>query len=305
MDSKVDRSPLAEGLKRKILFISGKGGVGKTCVSLALARALSENHAKKKILWVTFEDPATPLGVLKQTRDNLWELNCESSVAFEEYIELKLGIPALAKVFTQNKLMKYLAKAAPGIHELVLLGKVWYERSHYDHVIVDMPSTGYGLAMFQSTRNFSQLFQGGPLHNDAEDMLKSFKNPSECAQIIISLPEEMPLQESLELDQFLLKLFPNNPPFFLVNRVFPHLAADDPERMEQLGTPPTWMSPIPKDGEDYAFRRSILEKHNLRLLSDANISWSELEFIAPDAERTQESIVHGITHEILQRGYLR
>jgi anion-transporting ArsA/GET3 family ATPase len=290
---------LLQALNRKILFVSGKGGVGKTCVSRALAQLLARSRPRKKILWVTFEDPSRPLGVLEQTAKNLWELNCESSSAFEEYIGLKLKIPSLAKLFTQNKLMRYLAKAAPGIHELVLLGKVWFERNHYDHVVVDMPSTGYGLAMFQSTRNFSKLFQGGPLHNDAEDMLKSFHDATECAQIIVALPEEMPLQESLELNTFLLELFPHNPPFFIVNRVFPHLGDD---QAEQLGPPPSWSSPLAQDGKDYAIRRSLLEKHNLRLLSEHSIRWTEIEFIPPDSKNTQQSVVAGMVEDLMTKG---
>ena len=57
---------------------------------------------------------------------------------------------------------------------MVLLGKIWFERGHYQHIVVDMPSTGYGLAMFQSTDNFVKLFRAGPLYQDAVAMMKTF-----------------------------------------------------------------------------------------------------------------------------------
>ena len=134
-------------LTKKLIFICGKGGVGKTSVSKALALTLSKKGLKT--LWVAFEDPLKPPGELLEISPTLWHLNCESITAFEEYVGLKIGVPSLTKIFLQNKLMRYMAKAAPGIHDLVLLGKIWFERKNYDHIVLDMPSTGYGLAMFQ------------------------------------------------------------------------------------------------------------------------------------------------------------
>jgi anion-transporting ArsA/GET3 family ATPase len=182
---------------RKLLFIGGKGGVGKTVVSQAIALRL--NQQGRRVLWCAFEDPVLPLHQMQEVRPGLFHINCDPAQSFEEYAALKIKVAGLARIFLQNKLMRYLSKAAPGIHELVLLGKVWYERQNFDHVVVDMPSTGYGLAMFQSTRNFANLFQGGPVHKDAEQMLRTFDHPDECGHLVVSLPEEMPLRESLEL----------------------------------------------------------------------------------------------------------
>ncbi len=247
-------------LHRKLIFVSGKGGVGKTVVSEALARSLASTG--KKVLWVSFEDPFIPAGETRQLEPSLWHLNCEAGRAFEEYVELKIPVSRLARVFVENKLMRYLAKAAPGIHELVLLGKVWHERQNYDHVIVDMLSTGYGVAMFQATSNFSTLFQGGPIQKDALEMLETFGDPSVTGQLIVALPEEMPLTEGLELSDLLTGLFPNNPPAFVVNRCFPTLEtgpAVDPE---------SWNKPFAENSLDYVVKRGQLEAFNLRLWKD-------------------------------------
>ncbi|MEK6580388.1 MAG: ArsA-related P-loop ATPase, partial [Bdellovibrionota bacterium] len=104
--------PLTQVIHRKLLFITGKGGVGKTAVSLALAKTVSEQGLR--VLWVTFEDPNRPAGEIKKLSPTLSELNCDAGRAFEEYAGLKIGISKLAHIFVGNKLMQYLSKAAPG-----------------------------------------------------------------------------------------------------------------------------------------------------------------------------------------------
>jgi hypothetical protein len=282
---------LSEVIGRNLLFVSGKGGVGKTAVSQAIALLLSQQG--KRTLWATFEDPLQPAGELKQKGPKLWHLNCDATLAFEEYAAMKIGAARLTRLFLQNKLMRYLAQAAPGIHELVLLGKIWHERNLYDHVIVDMPSTGYGLAMFQSTVNFARLFRGGPVHRDAEAMLATFRDPRVCGQLIVALPEEMPLRESIELGEFLTGLFPKNPPAYLVNRVFP--GADTGAAQQN---PDRWTTPLASSPQEYCLRRAALETFNLRLWKDASISYDLLRYIPPPEENALPQIVSGLAEQL-------
>lgn len=287
---------------RKLLFVGGKGGVGKTVVSQAIA----QTHAQSglRTLWVTFEDPTRPLGELKVVAKNLWHLNCESSVAFEEYAALKIGIPKLSRIFVQNKLMRYLSQAAPGIHELVLLGKVWYERSHYDRVVVDMPSTGYGLAMFQSTDNFARLFKGGPIHHDAEAMLATFRDPQQTGHLIVALPEEMPLVESIELNDYLLGLFPLNPPALLVNRRFPRLELSQTGEPLAEDPPASWENPLASSALDYARKRGVLETHNLKLWQSHGFEYGEIDLVPPPPDfRDQSFVVSAVAAQLREKKY--
>jgi anion-transporting ArsA/GET3 family ATPase len=293
-------------LNRNLIFVHGKGGVGKTAFSHAIALRLAEK--KKRTLWTTFEDPTRPAGESLKKSDYLTELNCDFTQSFEEYTSMKIGIPALTRIFLQNKLMRYMSKAAPGIHELVILGKVWFERNHYDHIVIDMPSTGYGIAMFQSTENFVKLFHGGPLHKDAEAMLKTFKDPSITSHLIVALPEEMPLRESLELSDYLKNLFPKNPAWFFVNRLFPSPSLSISKDINPAETPNDWPSPIATSAEEYARKRYLLENYNLRLWRDAGINFGELTYahIAGNlsSESSAEKLVQNLANQIRTKAYL-
>ncbi len=291
---------IAPILSRNLIFVHGKGGVGKTVISKAVALRLSKKG--KKTLWATFEDPTLPAGEVTQEGPHLWHLNCDFTQAFQEYASMKIGIARLTQLFLKNKLMRYLAQAAPGIHELVLLGKIWFERLHYDHVVIDMPSTGYGLAMFQSAENFSKLFHSGPLHRDADAMLGTF-NDSKCTgHLIVAIPEETPLRESLELNQMLDQIFPKNPCVFLANRLFPGKASPNPSQTQE--TPDSWPSPLASSTLDYARKRYLLENYNLRLWREAGITFGELGYIAPAITHSTAAIIESLGEKLHLGEYL-
>lgn len=283
-----------EALNRRLIFVSGKGGVGKSVIAQSLAPALARHG--KKTLWVTLEDPDAPGGSLTQVGSHLWRLNADPHAAFEEYTALKIGIPGLARVFAQNKLMRYLSEAAPGMHDLVLLGKIWFEREHYDHVIVDMPSTGYSLSMFQSTSNFSRLFSGGPIHHDAVAMLETLGDPKLSTHLVVALPEEMPLREGLELSGHLRQLFPKNPAVFLANRIFPG---------ELPASRPAERTPFAESLSDYLTARKYLEHSNLKIWKDAGHAFAQVDYLPPPTTASPEerqAFIQRMTQHLIERG---
>ena len=269
---------------KKLIFVTGKGGVGKTSISQAIAEILSEE--KKKTLWVGFEDPLLPQDSLESKNDWLWYLNADGASAFAEYVSIKIPFGAMTKFLLKNKLVQHLARISPGVHEAVLIGKVWYEMRHYDYVIADLPATGHGLAMFQSLYNFKKLFNSGPLQRDAEKMLKDFSNENVCHYLIATLPEEMPLQESLELKAYLETLFPNMTPQMVVNRCFPSIQSDIPLDPEK------WDSPIAESPERFIEKRSFLEQFNLKILDQASLSYVKLEQMLRPEEPNQNPLIY-------------
>ncbi|MBI3555936.1 MAG: ArsA family ATPase [Deltaproteobacteria bacterium] len=204
-------------LSKNLIIISGKGGVGKTTLATAAARHLAQQGRRTLLVHVL------QLGEVEQKLEmlapNLWNITLRASDCFREYIIMKLKLKTLYTAFLGNKMTQYLERAAPGVREIVLLGKVWFERENYDHVVVDMPSTGYALTMVHTPFNFAALFPGGPIYHDSKDMIETFSNPRLTSFVVASLAEEMPVQESIELAENLKGLMPANPCHLILNRL--------------------------------------------------------------------------------------
>jgi anion-transporting ArsA/GET3 family ATPase len=141
--------------------------------------------------------------------------------SFEEFIEIKLKLPKLAHLFAQQKLIRKLAEAAPGMHDLVFLGKIWFESRKYDHVVVDLPASGHGLTLLLSAHHWNRLLAGGPLQRDVHEVLTTLENPEVTKFLWIATPEEMPLEEAREFIAKLKVHFPKQDPLLLINKMLP------------------------------------------------------------------------------------
>lgn len=249
--------------KSTVSFVLGKGGVGRTSIS----RALAASFAKKgeNTAWVTLEhlSSISPLS-------NLTHININGFDAFQEYMKRLINLGPLTKPLIGSNFLRYLVEIAPGFKELIMIGKIWDLTKHHDRVIVDMPSTGYALVMFQAIFNFNKLFRGGKVHRHTELMIDYFSDPDLTKFLIVSLPEETPLRESLELSEKVQKLFPNNAPLFLINKKFP----DANLNLQLEGAVPHTIS-------EYISARNKREKESLAIWNKQNITYSEVPFISP------------------------
>lgn len=213
---------LSEALNRKLLFVHGKGGVGKTLI----ARALAENQIARldpddRVLLIQVDDPRVPEVKIVRHPSRVDTLNATVIEAFLEYAGLKLNSSSLARFLLDHKLITYLVEAAPGMKELSIIGKIWYETRNYATVIVDMPSTGHAITLFRAFRSWADIFENSPIARDSAKIEAVLQDPRATAHLLLALPEEMPLTESEELAEELEKLFPGFAHAFLINRVTP------------------------------------------------------------------------------------
>lgn len=247
---------------QKLHLVTGKGGVGKTTFSLALAQRLSE--MSERVLWVGFDKVPDFL----EPKFKMTVVQVEA--AFEEYVLQKLRIKFLASLLTSNRFIKALVRAAPGTHEILLLGKVWNESKIYHHVVVDMPSTGHGMAMLQSVENYGILLGSGPLRSDTEAMMGSLSDPGYTGIHLLTLPEESPVVETLELKERIKKMFPMQNPNVWVNRRF-SFERPKAHGFVDPGPSETWESPLADDTDDFLNKRWILENEHLTKLREPNL----------------------------------
>ncbi len=204
-------------LDKRLLFVTGKGGVGKTTVSAALGlRAASAG--KRTIVCEVGEQERMPdlFGARTgghseiELESGLWHISVNPERAKEEWLRYKLRSVTLAGVVGHSRLFHYLTAAAPGLTELVTMGKVWElaqlqrktaRASPYDLVILDAPATGHALAMLRAPRTFSEVARVGPVHRQAGTIHRFLSNRSLTGYVGVALPEEMPVSETLELER--------------------------------------------------------------------------------------------------------
>jgi len=206
---------------KRFVLVTGKGGVGKTTVCAAEALALA---AKGKRVLVAMcnarERLSVMLGVppigptVAAVGENVWAVNIEPERALEEYGTLVLHSRALYKTLFDNRYVRTFLRAVPGMQEWAMLGKAWWhttERrpdgsSAYDVVILDAPATGHGLDMLRVPRVILDIVPPGILRRDAERAWQMFQDPKTCAIVLVTLPEEMPTTETIELARALTEL---------------------------------------------------------------------------------------------------
>ncbi|MEA2375285.1 MAG: hypothetical protein QOD53_1748, partial [Thermoleophilaceae bacterium] len=210
---------MSDLIDKRLVFVAGKGGVGRTTVAAALGLAAARRGKRTIVCEV-----ARPVRVSKafarvgvgfqevELAPNLYAISIDPDGALEEFLVDQVGSRRLAGVLFHNRIFEYLAAATPGLRELATIGKVWelaqLERrkrrdSPYDLVIVDLPATGHGLAALRTPRVFGDIARVGPVRRKA-DLIDGFiRDPTQTAVMAVALPEEMPVAETVEFAEAL------------------------------------------------------------------------------------------------------
>lgn len=201
--------------KLKLLMISGKGGIGKTLASAALASALAKRNKRVLLISASAHDKVGSLfGVepLKhretRLRDNLFGINLNSADNFREYITKYLGLAEIFETVFTNKMVQSLVQTIPGISELMLLGRLYYTcelmpEPRYDMVIFDGFAFGHFYSLMTTPDAVEQAGLVGPILRDTKKVKAFLRDPEKCGTLLVAVPEELIVGETLE---FLPKL---------------------------------------------------------------------------------------------------
>jgi Mrp family chromosome partitioning ATPase len=186
----VDVVPLLSAAK--VTVVAGKGGVGKTTVTAVLARAAAD--AGKRVLVVELDGKPT----LAELVGDVSLLPLSAPRALEEYLR-EHGFGRIAKRLTASGVIDVVSTAAPGIDELVVLGKIkQLERSgEWDVIVVDGPAAGHAVTMLTSAAGLRRAVSGGPVRVQAEDVLAMLASAKRCQVALVTLPETTPINETV------------------------------------------------------------------------------------------------------------
>lgn len=233
-------------LDRRLLFVTGKGGVGKTTVAAALA-LLAAQHGKRTLacevdakgnLAGAYEAGPTSFDA-REVHPGLFAMSMDTEASLKEYLGLQLKIPFLARLGPLARTFEFIATAAPGVKEILTVGKVAWEvrERHYDLVVVDAPATGHVVGQLQAPQAIRELVSVGLIREQTGWMIDLLGDAATTGVVVVASPEEMPVTESLEL---LERLGGTDVDVagFVVNRVLPELfGRAEEEVFERLRQP--------------------------------------------------------------------
>ncbi len=192
-------------LQKRVIFLTGKGGVGKT--TLAWATALACHRQGKKVAVVGW-NPSGKEGVPTAPSElGIPWVGLETLAAFREYALQIIRFEKIYDTVLDNRILRTFVMAAPGLADAVVAGKILdlYEKQQHDLLIVDMPSSGHALSFFRSPLGLQKIFKMGFIARDAERVCALFRSP-DVRLDLVATPEELPLVECQELKDKLTPL---------------------------------------------------------------------------------------------------
>jgi anion-transporting ArsA/GET3 family ATPase len=220
--------------------VSGKGGVGKTTVAAALALLASERGKRTLVCEVdskgdvtgAFETEPAEFQA-RQIQPGLWAMSMNTEESLREYLKLFLRVPLAGRIGPLAKAFDFVATAAPGVKEILTVGKLAYEvrERHYDLIVVDASATGHIVGQLAAPQGINELVSVGLVRQQSGWMLDILSDPHTTGLCIVATPEEMPVAETIELagrvrDETTVELAA-----VVVNRVLPELFTHSEEEL--------------------------------------------------------------------------
>jgi anion-transporting ArsA/GET3 family ATPase len=213
--------PLQSFTASRLAIVAGKGGVGKTTVTAALARAAAEQGLRVLVVDVDgrpglvdllcdsipddaertlgYEDRVLVDGLGPTGSGRVSGRSIEASTALVEYLDTH-GMRRVSKRLVSSGVVDVVSTAAPGIDDLLVLGKIKsIERSDtYDFIVVDGPAAGHAITFLMAASGLYDAIGSGPIHTQADEVLGLLRNPERCQVILVTIPEETPVNETIE-----------------------------------------------------------------------------------------------------------
>jgi len=224
-------------LEKRLVLVTGKGGAGKSTVAAALGRVAARQGKRVVVCEVAAQSRLG--GLLAGT--GVHHESVDPERAKQEWLRYQLKSRTLAGVLGGSRLFQYLTAAAPGLTELVTMGKVWdlaqlepRTAAHdYDLAIVDGPATGHGLAMLQAPSTYARIASAGPVGRHAERIDSFVRDPAKTGVLAVALPEEMPVNETVQFERALRRELGMRVDAIVVNAVHPaRFRAEEVRRLE-------------------------------------------------------------------------
>jgi anion-transporting ArsA/GET3 family ATPase len=205
---------LDEFLAPRILIVSGKGGVGKTTVAAALALVAARAGRKVCVAEVDRKGSLAKLlggGAVgydpEELSPGVWGMGIVPEDALAEYLDVQYHMKRISRLFTNTHFVDYITTAAPGLKDILVLGKIWYleqgpssggTRHNFDTIIVDAPAAGHMLTFLAAPMGLANMVSVGPVRRQSDWLVEMLQDPKRSRVHLVTLAEEMPVSETIE-----------------------------------------------------------------------------------------------------------
>ncbi len=216
-----------------VLFVLGKGGVGRSSVATALAFELARRGERTLVFGWTLRDPIgpwfglPPAGLMpERVAARVYAGNYRLEPTLELYFARHLRLPRFYRHVIRSPHVRKLIDAAQGIAELFFVGHLWWLSTlaadeadlHFDRIIVDAPATGHAASLFDMSPLLSSLRATGLLGVESERVVRMMSDPVWTGAVVVALPEELSAEETLDLVPAVTQRLGRRPLAVLVNR---------------------------------------------------------------------------------------
>jgi anion-transporting ArsA/GET3 family ATPase len=226
--------------RRQLLVVTGKGGVGKTAVSAILGRAFADRGRRVLVVEV---DPRENLhqmlgvpptgGEILVVGPRLWVQNLKPRQVLDAVVRERLKLDLLANRVLASPVYHHFADGAPGLTEIAILGHalrlvrgIQKGAPELDMIVLDAPATGHGVRLLASPLLVSDVIRSGPFAEMAGELAALISDPERCGIVAVTLPEEMPVQEVLEMREALRGQVKKDPEALVINGLYPPAPPD-------------------------------------------------------------------------------
>ena len=200
-------------LDRRLLFFTGKGGVGKSTVTAATALLAAEHGKRVLLVEVDAKNNLTalfehaPVGFEpRQVHPGIYAMQMDTEASLREYLKVQAKVPVFGRIGPMARAFDFVATAAPGVKEILTVGKVCWElreslagRADWDVIVVDAAATGHVIGQLDAPRAIQELVQVGPVRSQTDWMVELLSDTLLTALNVVTAPEEMPVNETIEL----------------------------------------------------------------------------------------------------------